>query len=124
MAKGLSFASFAGVINVERKTLYNWVKKYPAFAKAKDVALAKRALFFEKALVDGIKNGAKSGSNALLIFALKNLGDGFSFKDRHELEHEITTPVKLVPDFGLHAEAEILPNTPETFTEEPDDSDD
>lgn len=44
---GLSFEAFAGVIEVDRKTLYNWVDAHPEFKQAKEIAWACCLKFWE-----------------------------------------------------------------------------
>ena len=41
MESGLSFTTFGAVAEVSRKTLYEWVDKFPEFKKAKSIAFAK-----------------------------------------------------------------------------------
>jgi hypothetical protein len=56
MAQGFSFESFAGAISVDRDSLYEWVKRFPAFSDAKKLAFAKCLLHFEmlgKAAMEG-----------------------------------------------------------------------
>ena len=36
MAKGYSFEAVCSILNVNRKTAYDWVKKYPEFEEAKE----------------------------------------------------------------------------------------
>ena len=55
MANGLSFESFAAVIDVNQDTLYQWVKdKRPGFSEAKEAAFAKCRLFWEQKGIDGL----------------------------------------------------------------------
>ena len=46
--QGLSFAAFAGVAGVSRKTLYKWLDKHPDFRAAKDLADGLSLLAWEK----------------------------------------------------------------------------
>lgn len=104
MSQGLSFNTFAGTIGVTRETLYYWINEYEQFAHAKDIAFASRARFFEQKMIDGINNGVKMGATPLLIFALKNLGDGFNFTDKHTQQIESNNDIVLFPVFGTHNE--------------------
>ncbi len=106
MAQGLSFNTFAGKIGVGRDALYEWVNKYPEFAIAKDRAFAARAEFFERKMIEGITQGVKMGAAPLLIFALKNLGDGYNFTDKHVQQIESNKEIALIPVFGTHDEAQ------------------
>ena len=47
MAKGLSFESFAGELQVAIKTLYNWAEANPSFAAAKEVGFARCRVWWE-----------------------------------------------------------------------------
>lgn len=47
-SKGLYWHTFAAEIKVSRRTLYDWVKKYPAFAEAKEIAEVRCEQFWEK----------------------------------------------------------------------------
>ena len=62
MAQGLSFSSFSAIADVNRDTLYEWLKKYPEFKEARDIGYSKGLLFWEKAgieLVMGMKGSAR-----------------------------------------------------------------
>lgn len=48
MTQGLSFDTFAGVVSVTTKTLYNWLDAHPEFLHAKEIGHPKRNLFVEK----------------------------------------------------------------------------
>jgi hypothetical protein len=48
MEQGLSFDTFAGVIGVNRDSLYEWKNTHKEFSDAKGIATAKRNLFVEK----------------------------------------------------------------------------
>lgn len=54
MSKGLSFAAFAGKLRVERKTLYNWKKKYPEFKQAHAIGKSAHQYFWEQTGIDGL----------------------------------------------------------------------
>lgn len=55
MKSGLSFESFGAVIDVNRDSLFEWVKRHKAFSDAKDVAFEKCRLFWEKKGIDGLE---------------------------------------------------------------------
>ena len=48
MALGYSFASFGGVINIGKTTLYAWVSRYPEFSESKDIGYNRGLLFIEQ----------------------------------------------------------------------------
>lgn len=110
MSAGYSFSTFASTISVTRESLYNWVNMYEEFAIAKDIAFACRAKYFEQKMLDGIQNGVKMGAAPLIIFGLKNLGEGFAYTDKThtEITGKIENDVSLIPVFGEHTNEETV----------------
>jgi hypothetical protein len=47
-AKGFTWITFAAEINVSKSTLYEWLKKYPEFLEAKEIAEVRCEQFWEK----------------------------------------------------------------------------
>jgi hypothetical protein len=45
LGRGLTLISFGAEVGVGRKTLYNWLEKYPAFAEAYDQGWSKREAY-------------------------------------------------------------------------------
>ncbi len=72
MASGLTKESFAGVVGVERKTLYNWIHNNPEFEQANGIGKSKELLFWEKMLID-VASGKMKGNIIGIIFKLKNI---------------------------------------------------
>lgn len=62
MSTGLSFESFAGVINSCRATLYEWEKKHPAFSDAKKRGSDASLLYWEKLARNGAEGKLKAPS--------------------------------------------------------------
>lgn len=56
MAKGFSYESFAGLVNVAIDTLYNWERLSASFLDAKKTGLQKCRLFWEQEGVSGLKD--------------------------------------------------------------------
>jgi hypothetical protein len=90
MAQGLSYESFAGVIEVAKSTLYEWEKQFPEFSDAKKIGDAKRLLWFEKRGQILMDKGGGNGSASAWIFAMKaqadwsetiNLNTPFNFRE-------------------------------------------
>ena len=54
MAGGLSFESFAGLIDVSNKTLYAWTEKHEAFLHAKERGKDRSRLWWERKTVEGL----------------------------------------------------------------------
>ena len=83
-AKGLSFESFAGVVKVNRDTLYEWEKKHIQFSDAKKRAEAVCRLFWEEAGIKGLWGSKDRMFNATVwIFNMKNR---FGWKDVKDVE--------------------------------------
>lgn len=60
MAEGYSFESFAAKTNASRISMFRWVKEFPEFAEAKEMAFDKCQLFWEKKGIDNIVNISES----------------------------------------------------------------
>lgn len=75
MGRGLSFEACAGVMGVNRDTLYTWTEKYPDFKQAKSEALALNQLFWETKARDNlvIGDGVSKFNSTVWIFTMKNL---------------------------------------------------
>lgn len=57
MAEGYSFESFAGLVGVSRRTIYNW-EAHPKFKEAKEIGFEKCRLFWERlGIVNIISDG-------------------------------------------------------------------
>ena len=83
MAAGHSFESFAGVINVDRTTLYEWEKKQPQFSYAKQVGRAKDLILLENiAIKMALGELPKSAKPGPLVYMLKGRhGDIYESND-------------------------------------------
>lgn len=73
MAKGFSFTTFAAVINVNRDTIYNWEKLFPAFSDAKKIAFDRCQHFWEQQGLEGMWNKPydKTLNSAIWIYNMK-----------------------------------------------------
>ncbi len=80
---GYSLTGFAGMIGVCRRTLNNWMDKHPAFADAVGVHKATRAKFWEDQLSRIARDGGKTGSATMVMFALRNVAPE-EYAARHE----------------------------------------
>lgn len=93
MASGLSFESFAAVIDVNRDTLWEWLKVHEDFSDSQKVASDKCRLFWEKLGINEIMNvseyqgGSKSLNSTVWIFNMKNR---FGWRDKQEIEQTTT----------------------------------
>jgi hypothetical protein len=68
---GLSFAAFAGVAGVSRKTLYQWLEEREDFRAAKDIADGLHLLAWEKIGL-GLATGKLKGSGVAFIHQICN----------------------------------------------------
>lgn len=84
MSRGLSFETFAAVIDCVPRTLYNWEKKFPEFLQAKEKGFVKRAMMIEEHFAR-VTQGEGEGNPALMIFRAKNL---LGWRDKQEIEHQ------------------------------------
>jgi DNA-binding XRE family transcriptional regulator len=120
MRDGYSFESFAGLIGVSRKTIYNWVDDHAEFAEAKEEASELCRLFWEKLGIVyvvsqtenfGKNEGSKSTSlnAATWIFNMKNR---FPREWREKTEVDQTAKIELTAQDSKVVE-EMLAKTSE-----------
>ena len=104
LTQGFTIDTFGGEINVTRKTVYEWFDKYPDFAEAKDIGVAKSQKFYEQRLVAKLSGATdqlkKQGINtkdidtSCLIFALKTrFHKTFSEKVEHKHDGNINITI-------------------------------
>lgn len=95
MRKGLSFESFAGVVDVNIDTLYEWEKVHANFSEAKKIAFAKCRLFWEKKGHQGLYPKMIPGEKGVTLLPMNssvwifNMKNRFGWKDRPE-EKQVT----------------------------------
>lgn len=82
---GLSYESFAGVIDVNVDTLYEWEKVYPEFSEAKNNFRAKSLLFWDKVGIEGLWEVSQYDDDGNLIYKkkLNTTNWIFQMKNRH-----------------------------------------
>lgn len=99
MASGMSFESFAGIIDVNQDTLHEWVKHHVDFSEAKKRAWAKNRVFWEKVGIDGLYNESyrdkdsshsKQLNAAIWVFNMKNR---FKWRDRIDVIEKPAKPI-------------------------------
>jgi hypothetical protein len=96
MARGLSIKSFCGVIDVDEKTIYNWLQRHPEFMTARMAGEAKRRYFFEQTGVGGLTGKIKGFSAPMWIFHMKNIYPD-EWNDRIQLQNEYVAKWLSVP---------------------------
>lgn len=91
MSQGYSIGSFAGVVKVNKDTVYEWINVNKEFKEAKEYGESLSLLWWEKSGMDGMR-GAIPGFNATMwVFNMKNR---FKWKDLHETKVDIEVDVK------------------------------
>ena len=71
-AKGGHMRSFAHLIDVETKTLYNWMKEYPEFLQARKKADNAAFTFFNKISIGAMTGKLKGHIPVHWIYQMKN----------------------------------------------------
>lgn len=95
MSEGFSYASFAGLIGVNRDTLYEWEKKHEDWAEAKKLGFSACALFWEKIGIN-LATGASKGNVISWIFNMKNrFPEDWKEKVEEDKEAEQVREVKI-----------------------------
>jgi hypothetical protein len=108
MAKGFSFASFAGLVGVCEDTLFEWADAHSEFDEAKSRAFAKCQLFWEQMGSDGAWNFSGEGSKNLnTTYWIFNMKNRFKWRDKHADEHDTKVEVTQVNEVN-RAEIESL----------------
>ena len=85
MEDGLSFESFAGVVHVDRDTIYEWANKHKEFSDAKKRGQALCQIWWESKGKEGLFTGKDEKFNATVwLFNMKNR---FGWRDQQSIEH-------------------------------------
>jgi len=103
LAQGYSFESFAGVIGVCRRTVYNWATEgdpvfQSDFKKAREIGEAKSRLFYESTLLNNLVHSSKTIVEIRgLMFAMQLRGfapspAGLSFKKAVDDDTSVKKP--------------------------------
>lgn len=71
MAQGLSFESFAGLVDVDRSTIYYWEENYKEFYHAKKKGMEKCRLFWEKMGIGLSAGKLKNGQAGVWVYNMK-----------------------------------------------------
>lgn len=82
MKGGLSFESFAGAIQVNRDTLYEWAKIHDDFSDAKKNGSSASQLFWEQMGRSGAGGKIKGFQTGAWVFQMKNR---FGWRDRQDV---------------------------------------
>ena len=96
MATGLSFESFAGLIRVNKDTLYHWCSIYQTFSEAKKIGRQAQLLMDEQIIRDQAVGAIQGGSAAAQIFRMKN---NHSWTDKQEIAQTTTTTTLTLEEY-------------------------
>jgi len=88
MSEGLSYEAFAGLVNVNLDTLYNWEQLFPEFSEAKQIGVQKSRYFWEVVGRQGAVGKIKNFSAASYCFNMKNR---FQWTDRYVDDSDVKT---------------------------------
>lgn len=86
LSEGYSVESFAGVLGVDRGTIYNWLRDHEEFREAKQIADQKSRLWAESQLKQQIEGKLKANPIPILFY-LKNRFPN-EWRDRKEIVQE------------------------------------
>lgn len=84
MGQGLSFESFAALIDVNLDTLYEWEHRHTDFSEAKKVARQKQRLAFEKIGMNATLGKIPGFNATAFVWLSKNM---LGWRDRQEVTH-------------------------------------
>jgi hypothetical protein len=79
MKDGLSFESFAAVVNVNRDTVHEWKRVHPEFSESKNRGEAQSMIWWEKLGRAAAAGKVPNFNAAVFIFSMKNK---FGWRDR------------------------------------------
>ena len=85
--KGGHMRTFAHLLDVEVKTLYNWMKQYPEFLQARNKAQNASFVYWNKINI-GLATGKLKGNGAVCIFNTTNRFPEFKRDGSGGEEHE------------------------------------
>lgn len=76
---GFSFETFGARVHCSKDTLYQWLKKHPEFADAKNIGLMYSMAYWEGLGIQAITGRNANFNNACWIFNMKNR---FGWRDK------------------------------------------
>ncbi len=103
MKDGKSLTAFAGEIEVNKDTIYEWEKKHPDFTDAINAARNKCAAWWEKQGRDGLFMGHQQGSFSQSVWIF-NMKARFGYRDK--VESEVTHKGNITLGYALDKEPE------------------
>jgi hypothetical protein len=109
MKSGLSFESFAGVVEVNQDTLYEWAKVHESFSEAKSIAYSLNRLTWEKIALGASAGKIPNANMTGIIFNLKNRFPK-EWRDRKEVVADVTASYTAMSDDDLKSRIRELLN--------------
>lgn len=103
MSTGKSLTAFAGEIEINKATLYDWEKVHPDFHDAINIARQKCQAKWESLGFDGLFMGKEDGSFSQSTWIF-NMKARFGYRDKIEVDHEHKGEIKL--SYNLDKEPE------------------
>lgn len=100
MAQGYSFDSFAGVIGINRDSIYQWVAKHKDFADARSIGYAEGLLYMEKVGKAAMLGKIPGFRDKMHNMKMKNI---YGWKDRVDVtsnDEAVQPAVVYIPDDG------------------------
>lgn len=112
LARGLSYESFAGEINVTRDCLYKWEKRHPDFIHYKNLGREKMLKFYEQMGI-ALATGKLQGNVTAWIFLCKNK---IGYTDKTEITGNVDKPLQL--KYSLDRDPDSVKPNPRTDMDE------
>ena len=97
MTRGLSFASFGGVVGVAESTLHLWKQEHLEFSESERKGRTKSMLFWEEMGVVGTTSGNHFNAMSWKF----NMQNRFGWKDRQDVTTNDQTLTVKVEDYGV-----------------------
>jgi hypothetical protein len=91
-------AAAARALNVNRTTVYNYVKRYPTIARALEEARDTNLDFAEGQLMKAVK----AGNVTAIMFLLKTVGKNRGYVERQEVTGPDGEPIKVKAFIGIN----------------------
>ncbi len=104
MSQGLSFESFASVVDCHRDTLYQWVKVYPDFSDAKKRGTDLSLKWWEEMGKRGMIGDIPRFNATIWIFNMKNR---FRWRDSQSSNEANEKPSFSLDDLSKLSDAEL-----------------
>lgn len=105
MERGLSLDAFTGTIKerygeyVGKRTIFDWLDRYPEFREAKDIGEGLGQCFLEEMGLTAMNNPSSQFNSTVWIFAMKNRCGW-----RDKVENTIQAPDGDKPGFNVYLE--------------------